>query len=307
MTIVQLEYFVSVATHGSLVTAAEYCFVTPAALSMQITSLENDLGVILFDRSRKPLVPTKVGEVFLEHAKETIMKFYKAREKVNDIKGKMSGNLRVGVIPTISPYLMPVFIPRFIKKCPEIKVRIYDMYTFDLVEALSREQIDIAILVGGQSDIKIHETDLFDEKLYMYVSPKNELYGRKEILIEDIDVAKLLLLSEGHCLRNQTIKLCGARKKIDPQFDFVSGSLENLMWTAERMSGTTVIPGMAIPSIPENKRNHIIPFGKVTAKRTITMALAPTFVRESLAKIVKETIIEVAKESFALSEFLIPI
>ncbi|MDR2911215.1 MAG: hydrogen peroxide-inducible genes activator [Bacteroidales bacterium] len=307
MTIVQLEYFLAAAAYGSLTTAAEHCFVTSSALSMQITGLENDLGVILLDRSKKPIVLTEVGEEFIGQAKEAIAAFYKTKEQVNNIKGKLSGRLRIGVIPTISPYLMPGFITRFIKKCPDIKVRIYDMYTADLVEAIALDKIDIAILSGGQSEVKIKETDLFDDKLYVYVSPKNKLYGRKEVLIEDIEVEKLLILSEGNCLRNQTLELCMARKDIDPQFDFVRSSLESLMLTVDQISGTTVIPGMAIKSIPENKRDRIIPFGRVNAKRKITVAIAPTFVKEAMIKIVKETIIEVAKEDFVLSEFLIPV
>ncbi len=306
MTIVQLEYYLAVANHGSLATAAEHCFVTPSALSMQITALENDLGVTLLDRSKKPIVPTEAGEVFLEQAKKALAEFYKSREKINDIKGRLSGTLRIGVITTVSPYLMPVFIPRFIKKCPNTKLRIYDMHNADIVDALARDKIDIAILAGGESEVKIRETELFDDKLYMYVSPESELYGRREIFVRDIEVEKLLILSEGNCLRNHTLRLCRARKAVNPQFDFMNGSLENLMYTVDRTSFVTVIPGMSIRSIPEGKRERIIPFGGVDAKRKITMAVAPTYVRESLAHIVEETVVEVAKEEFALSEFLIP-
>ena len=305
MTIVQLEYFLAVANHGSLATAAEYCFVTPGALSMQITSLENDLGVTLLDRSKKPIVPTEAGEVFLEQAKKALAEFYKSREKINDIKGCLSGNLRIGVITTVSPYLMPVFIPRFIKKCPDVKLRIYDLHIADIVEALAHDKIDIAIIAGGESEVKILETELFDDKLYMYVSPENELYGRKEIFAEDIDVEKLLILSEGNCLRNHTLRLCEARKEVDPSFDFMNGSLENLMYTVDRTSFMTVVPSMAIRYIPEEKRDRIIPFGGVDARRKITMAIAPTYARESLENIVKETVIEVAQEELALAEFLI--
>ncbi len=306
MTIVQLEYFLAVTNHGSLATAAEYCFVTPGALSMQITSLENDLGVILLDRSKKPVALTEAGEVFLEQAKKALAEFYRSREIINDIKGCLSGNLRIGVVTTISPYLMPAFIPRFIKKCPDIKLRIYDLHIADIVEALANDKIDIAIIAGGESEVKILETELFDDKLYMYVSPESELYGRKEVFVKDIDVEKLLLLSEGNCLRNHALRLCEARKAVDTHFDFVNGSLENLMYTVDRTSFTTIIPGMAIRSIPEWKRDRIIPFGGVDAKRRITMAVAPTYVRESLASHVQETVIEVARDEFSLSEFLIP-
>lgn len=305
MTIVQLEYFLAIATHGSFVTAAENCFVSPSALSMQISALENELGVTLLDRNKKPIVPTEAGEAFGEQARKAVVQFHKTKEVVNDIKGDMSGTLRIGVIPTINPYLIPLFIPPFTLKCPNIRVRIYDMYTTDLVEALAMDNIDIGILSGGQSAVKIKETELFDDKLYMYVSPENELFGRPRIEIRDIDVRKLLILSDGNCLRNQTLELCEARRAADPPFDFVRSSLENLMLTVDNTSGTTVIPSMAIHTIPEDRRRQIIPFATDRARRKITMAISHTFVRESLIDLVRETILEVAAGKFALSDFLV--
>ncbi|MDR2937263.1 MAG: LysR family transcriptional regulator [Rikenellaceae bacterium] len=306
MTIVQLEYLLAVANHGSFSTAAEYCFVTQPSLSTQISNLENELGVILLDRGTKPIVPTEVGQAVLEQAKLTIAAFYNTKERVSSMRGELSGKLRLGVIPTISPYLMPGFVTRFIKKHPDVKFDIYDMHTSDIVDALSRDVIDVAILSGGQSEVKIKETELFDDKLYVYVSPENELYGRREILGEEIDVKKLLLLSEGNCLRNQVLKLCRAKKDIDSPFNFINGSLENLMYTVDRTSGITIIPAMAVGHIPEDRRRQIIPFGRAGAKRKITMAVAPTYVRESLVSAVRESVMAVANEEFALSEFFIP-
>jgi LysR family hydrogen peroxide-inducible transcriptional activator len=306
MTIVQLEYLLAVANHGSFSTAAEYCFVTQPSLSTQIANLESELGVTLLDRGSRPIVPTEAGQAVLEQARVTIAAFYNTKERVSAMKGELSGRLRLGVIPTISPYLMPGFVTRFIKKYPDVRLDIYDMHTSDIVDALSRDVIDIAILSGGQSEVKIRETELFDDKLYVYVSPENELYGRREILVEDIDVKKLLLLSEGNCLRNQVLKLCRARKEIDAPFTFINGSLENLMRTVDRTSGLTIIPAMAVGHIPEERRRQIIPFGRVGARRAITMAVAPTYIRESLVAAVRESVMAVVREEFALAEFLIP-
>jgi LysR family hydrogen peroxide-inducible transcriptional activator len=305
MTIVQFEYFLAVATHGSFSAAAEHCFVTVSSLSTQVSNLEDELGVILLDRSKKPIAPTEAGQVFLDQTKKAIAAFYKAKEKINAIKGSLTGTLRIGVIPTISPYLMPEFTIRFMKKCPKVKFYIYDMYTPELVGALANDKIDIGILSGGQSEVKISETELFDDNLYLYVSPQNELYGRKEVQIKDIDVKKLLILSEGNCLRNQSLELCKARKAADPPFDFVRGSLENLIHTVDCTSGTTVIPGMMIRYISEERRKQIIPFASVNAKRKITMAISHTFVKESLVEAVRESIMAVSKEEYAFAEFLI--
>ena len=293
MTIIQLEYFLAVVNHGSFSTAAESSFVTQPSLSMQISHLEDELGVILLDRSSKPIVPTEAGRVVLEQARRAVSAFYSTKEKVNDLKGEVSGRLRLGVIPTVAPYLMPWFIPEFLKRYPKVVLDIRDMFTADLIEALNRDTIDIAILSGG-IDMKIRETNLFDDKLYVYVSPKNKLYNQQSVLIQEIDVRQLLILSEGNCLRNQILTLCKARKKIKLAYNFVNTSLETLMHTVDTTSMLTIIPGMAIEYIPEEKRKQIKPFGKVDAKRTITMAVGRTYVKDSLVRAVRESVLAAA-------------
>jgi LysR family hydrogen peroxide-inducible transcriptional activator len=219
MTITQLEYFLAVVNHGSFSTAAEYCFVTQPSLSTQIGHLEDEVGMILLDRGSKPIIPTEAGRVFLEQAREAVSAFYATKEKLNDLKGKVSGKLRLGVIPTVSPYLIPWFIPEFLKRCPKVKLDIRDMFTADLIDALNRDTIDIAILSGG-IDMKIRETELFKDKLHVYVSPKNKLYDKESVLIREIDARDLLILSEGNYLRNQILTLCKVRKKIKSAYNF---------------------------------------------------------------------------------------
>lgn len=294
MTITQLEYFMAVVNHGSFSTAAEYCFVTQPSLSMQIAHLEDELGVTLLDRNSRPLVPTEVGQLVLEQARKAVVAFYRTRELVNDIKGDVAGKLKLGVIPTVSPYLMPLFLPEFMKRYPDVELEIREMFTADIIDALNRDTIDVAILSGG-IDMKIRETVLFEDKLYVYVSPKNPLYNKKSILIQDINVRQLLLLSEGNCLRNQALTLCKARKKIKLPYDFMDGSLETLMHTVDASAALTIIPGMAIGYIPEERRQQIKPFGKVHAHRNITMAAGRTFARDSLVEAVRESAIAAAE------------
>ncbi len=294
MTIIQLEYFLAVVNHGSFSKAAEYCFVTQPSLSMQIGHLEDELGVVLFDRSSKPVAPTEAGQVFLQQARKAVSAFYGTKEKVNEMKGDISGRLRLGVIPTVSPYLMPWFITEFIKRYPNVELDIRDMFTADLIEALNRDTIDVGILSGG-IDMKIRETPLFDDKLYLYVSPKNKLFAKESVLIREIDVRQLLILSEGNCLRNQILTLCKARKKIKLAYNFANCSLETLMHTVDATAMLTIIPGMAIEYIPEQKRNQIKPFGQVDAKRSITMAVGRTYARDSLVQAVRESVLAAAQ------------
>ena len=297
MTIIQLEYFLAVVNHGSFSTAAKICFVTQPSLSTQISNLEEELGAPLLERSSKPLVPTEVGLMVLEQAKEAIASFYKVKERVSDLKGELSGKIRLGVIPTISPFLMPKFIPEFMKRCPNVDLDVRDMFTADIVDALARDMIDIAILSGGYQ-IHIKETKLFHDRLFFYVSPRNELFNRDEIAMDEVDVKDLLVLSEGNCLRNQVLKLmCLAKKKINTSPNFANCSLETLMHMVDATSALTIIPGMAINFIPPEKRNQIKPFAHVYAHRKISMAVGRTYVKESIIKAVKESVIAVTRKS----------
>jgi LysR family hydrogen peroxide-inducible transcriptional activator len=293
MTITQLEYFLAVVNHGSFSTAAEHSFVTQPTLSMQIGSLEDELGVILLNRSSKPIVPTEAGKAVLEQARKAVAAFRGTKEKVNEIKGGIDGRLRLGVIPTISPYLIPGFIPEFLKRYPKVKLEIRDMFTADIVDALNRDAIDVAILSGG-IDMKIRETPLFNDKLFVYVSPKNKLYKQTSVLISEINVRELLILSEGNCLRNQVLTLCKAHKKLKPAYTFANCSLETLMHTVDCSAGVTIIPGMAIEYIREDKRGQIKPFGEVDAHRKITMAASRTYAKDALVEAVRESVLAVA-------------
>ena len=144
MTIIQLEYLLAVANCGSFSLAAEHCFVTQPSLSMQVKALEEELGVVLLDRSKKPVIPTEAGEVVLDRARETLRAYNNIRESVAELKGETSGKLRLGVIPTIAPYLLHKFIPDFVRDYPKVELEISEMVTSDIVEALKRDRIDAA-------------------------------------------------------------------------------------------------------------------------------------------------------------------
>ena len=207
MTIIQLEYLLAVANYGSFSLAAEKCFVTQPSLSMQVKNLEEELGVIVLDRSKKPVLPTDAGLAVIRQAKEAVQAFAMVREVVSDLQNEISGTLRLGVIPTIAPYLLHRFIPDFVRKCPKVELQIREMMTGDIIRALDRDMLDAAIMAGGTSPEGIREEELFNDRFFAYVSTDHPLCQRSNIRIEDIDVRHLLLLSEGNCLRDQVIEL----------------------------------------------------------------------------------------------------
>ena len=295
MTIIQLEYLLAVANYGSFSLAAEKCFVTQPSLSMQVKNLEEELGVIVLDRSKKPVLPTDAGLAVIRQAKEAVQAFAMVREVVSDLQNEISGTLRLGVIPTIAPYLLHRFIPDFVRKCPKVELQIREMMTGNIIRALDRDMLD-AIMAGGTSPEGIREEELFNDRFFAYVSTDHPLCQRSNIRIEDIDVRHLLLLSEGNCLRDQVIELCQAQKNIARQYSFESGSLETLMRIVDNTPNLiTIIPEMVADYIDEKHRPQVKTLAKGAASRKITIAVRRTYVKRSLIDALKESVMNVAR------------
>ena len=292
MTIIQLQYLIEVANCGSFSAASERCFVTQPSLSMQIKSLEDELGVILLDRSKKPVIPTEAGNVVIAQAQETLKAYNTIRESVAELKGETAGKIRLGVIPTIAPYLLHKFIPDFVKQYPRVELEIREMVTADIIEALKRDKIDAALVASGTCGDGILEKDLFSDTFYAYVSPSNSLYERSNIRIEDIDMKDLILLSQGNCMRDQILELCQARRNVPANYYFESGSLDTLMRIVDCTSCMTIIPEMALEYIPISRRNQVKTLAKSATSRRIAIAIRRTYVKTSIIAALEKTITE---------------
>ena len=285
MTIVQLEYLLAVANCGSFSLASEKCFVTQPSLSMQIKNLEEELGVVLLDRSRKPVIATDAGEVVIRQAREAIKSFKMVRESVADLRGEISGVLRLGVIPTIAPYLLHRFVPGFARDYPNVELQIRELMTADIIRALYS---------SAASDVykRQQEEELFNDRFYAYVSTGHPLFERSNIRIEDIDVRRLLLLSEGNCLRDQVLELCQAQKGVQRQYSFESGSLETLIRIVDNSSNMmTIVPEMVADFIDESHKPQLKTLAKGATSRKITIAVRRTYVKRSLVAALKESIL----------------
>ena len=292
MTIIQLQYLIEVANCGSFSAASEHCFVTQPSLSMQIKALEEELGVVLLDRSKKPVIPTEAGNIVIEQAQETLKAYNTIRESVAELKGETSGKIRLGVIPTIAPYLLHKFIPDFVKQYPRVELEIREMVTADIIEALKRDKIDAALVASGTCGDGILERDLFSDTFYAYVSPSNPLFERSNIRIEDIDMKDLILLSPGNCMRDQILELCQARRNVPSNYYFESGSLDTLMRIVDCTSSLTIIPEMALEYIPASRKNQIKTLAKSATSRRIAIAIRRTYVKTSIIAALEKTINE---------------
>ena len=292
MTIIQLEYLLAVANFGSFSVASEHCFVTQPSLSMQIKALEEELGVVLLDRSKKPVIPTEAGEVVLAQVRETLSEYHSIKEVVKRFKGEVSGKIRLGVIPTIAPYLLHRFLPEFVERYPKVDIEVREMKTADIVEALNHDKIDVAIVAGGTCGEGVVEQELFNDKFYAYVSPRNSLYNKSNVRVEDIDINDLLLLSEGNCMRDKVIELCQARRRVPSRYQFESGQLDTLMRIVDTTSLITIIPEMAVRFVPEERKRQVKTLFKGASSRKIALVSRRTYAKRSIVEALRQTISE---------------
>lgn len=298
MTLVQLEYIVAVDTWRHFAMAAKNCFVTQPTLSMQIQKLEEELDIKLFDRSKQPVVPTETGAGVIAHARRVLAERDLLTETVQSKKGVVTGELRIGIIPTLAPYLLPLFIQSFSQKYPGVKLVINEMMTELIIARLREGKIDTGILVTPLQEAGMREYILFYEEMMAYVSKKNAVYGKTYVLPQDIDPNKLWLLEEGHCFRSQIVNLCELRKisKEGSHFDYEAGSIETLRRMVELNDGITIIPELATLDMPLRQMQMVRHFRKPTPMREVSLVVHRNQVKKRLIDMLRQEILVAVPE-----------
>ena len=284
ITLTQLEYIVAVDTYRHFGKAAESCFVTQPTLSMQIKKLEEDLQIIIFDRSKQPLIPTDVGVRVVEQARIVLKETEELNNIVKDHKNLVSGMLRIGIIPTLAPYLLPLFIGHYKRKYPNIHIKVIEQTTDKIINLLNKDLIDVGIVVTPLKEGKIIEKPVFYEEMMIYVNPENKLYVKKELSLEDISAPDVWLLSDGHCFRNQVVNLCSFLGSVDSRlpFHFEAGSLETLMNIVDREGGVTLIPELATLNMHESRKANVRKFNSLKPLREVSLAYSLHFAKHKL-------------------------
>ena len=293
MTLVQLEYIVAVDTYRHFAGAAGHCFVTQPTLSMQVQKLEEELGLKIFDRSKQPVIPTEAGRELIDQARRILSEAGIMGEIVQAKKGVLTGELRIGIIPTLAPYLLPLFIQNFTGKYPQIKLVVGEMTTESVVARLREGRIDVGILVTPLQENGIREHVLFYEELLVYVSRKNAAYKKKAyMLAQDIDPNKLWLLEEGHCFRSQIVRLCELRKasRGGSHFDYEAGSLETLRRMVELNDGITILPELAATDLSRKQMELVRHFKRPAPMREVSLIVHRDFVKQRLVQALKQEI-----------------
>ena len=297
MTLYQLEYIVALDNHRHFVKAAESCHVSQPNLTTQIKKLEDEIGVKIFDRDAKPVKPTQAGEQILLKARQILREVADLNEFVLDEKESLEGTFTLGVIPTLAPYLLSLFLPEFVRANPKTKLKIRELQTLEIISELHKGTLDIGILVTPIEEKSIREISLFNEPFLLYL-PENHPFSKKwHITPAVLDPNQMLVLDEGHCFREQTLAICESdRSRNNFGFEYQSGSIESLIRLVDKGVGYTLVPELAVLSESGNER--IRRFDSPEPVREISLVVQSSFTKEALIEVLRASILKSIPERF---------
>lgn len=298
MTITQLEYIIAVETHKSFIEAARQCNVSQSTLSMQIKKLEDDLEVILFDRSTKPVQLTEIGKRIIYQARVGINELQRIREIIKTEKGALSQELKIGIIPTLAPYLLPLFVVDFAQKYA-IKLIFQEYTSEEIIYRLFNRQIDVGILVTPLENESITEFPLFYESFVGYIASSHPLSKKQQISFDDLDIKDMWLLKEGHCLRPQVLNICGqSSEDLDQNMlQFDSGSIETLYRIVEKQYGYTLLPELTTLQFNEAQKQLIRPFTSPIPTREVSLVIHKNYAKIKTIMLLRQEIQNAIPES----------
>jgi LysR family hydrogen peroxide-inducible transcriptional activator len=272
MTITQLYYVLAVAENQNFTKAAEKCFVTQPTLSMQIQKLEDQLDVQIFDRSKKPIELTDVGRKIVNQARNIVNESYRIQDIVDQQKGFIGGEFKLGIIPTVMPTLLPMFLKAFIKKHPKVKLKIEELSTEEIIARIKDGHLDAAIAATPLEEDVIKERVLYFEPFVSYIPNGHRLHTNNKIDVADLDINDMLLLEDGHCFRDGVINLCKVFKNNpDDKFQLESGSIETLVKLSNEGLGMTLLPYLHTLDINDKEKENLHFFNEPTPAREVSI------------------------------------
>ena len=296
MTITQLQYVLAVAEHKNFTLAAEKCFVTQPTLSMQIQKIEEELNILIFDRSKKPIQLTDIGKKIVEQAKNIVSEAGKIKDIVEFQKGFIGGEFRLGIIPTIMPTLLPMFLNNFIKKYPKIKLIIEELNTDEIITRLKNGHLDAAIAATPLEDEKIKEIVLYYEPFVAYIPENFAILHKNEIEISDLNLDDILLLQDGHCFRDGILNLCKNQDVASrTSFQLESGSFETLVKLADEGLGTTLLPYLHTLDLKEKDKLKLRHFKEPKPAREVSLIYPKSELKIHIIDVLKNSISGIVK------------
>ena len=301
MTLQQLEYILAVNQFRHFAKAAEYCRVTQPTLSAMIQKLEEELDTRIFDRSQQPVCPTPVGIHIIEQAQNILVQANRIKNIIEEEKHSLTGTFKLGILPTVAPYLLPRFFPQLMKKYPDLDIRVVEMKTNDIKKALQTGEIDAGIVASLAGMEELQQTPLFYEQFFAYVSREDALFNNEVIRTSDLNGEQLWLLDEGHCFRDQLVRFCQMKSARASQLAYHLGSMETFMRMVENGKGVTFIPELAVLQLGNAQKELVRSFAIPCPTRQVVLLTNKNFIRHTLLEVlVKEIKLSVPKEMLSL-------
>lgn len=301
MTLQQLEYILAVNQFRHFAKAAEYCRVTQPTLSAMIQKLEEELDTRIFDRSQQPVCPTPVGIHIIEQAQNILVQANRIKNIIEEEKHSLTGTFKLGILPTVAPYLLPRFFPQLMKKYPDLDIRVVEMKTNDIKKALQTGEIDAGIVASLAGMEELQQTPLFYEQFFAYVSREDALFNNEVIRTSDLNGEQLWLLDEGHCFRDQLVRFCQMKSARASQLAYHLGNMETFMRMVESGKGVTFIPELAVLQLGDAQKELVRSFAIPCPTRQVVLLTNKNFIRHTLLEVlVKEIKLSVPKEMLSL-------
>jgi LysR family hydrogen peroxide-inducible transcriptional activator len=295
MTLTQLEYVLAVNRYRHFGNAAKACFVTQPTLSMQVQKLEDELGIVIFDRSKSPILPTSEGELIIEQAKTVVREQKRIFDLVQRARDELAGDFRLAVIPTLSTYILPLFLKGFVQKYPNVNLIIEEWKTDEIVRGLAADEIDAGLLVTPLHDASLIERVLYYEPFYLFVAPDHPLCKKKKISQDDLKLEEIWLLNKGNCFRDQVLNICSEGKgedEIRGNIRFESGNLETLKNMVLMSSGYTILPHLAVEQLSAERKKLVREFRPPVPTREVSVVYGRRVLRERVIDAMQEELLE---------------
>lgn len=294
MTLTQLKYVVAIDTHRHFAKAAEHSFVTQPTLSMQVNKLEQELGLKIFNRKKQPIEPTRVGEAIIKQARLVLSESGRIEEIVKAAKGEVGGEFRLGIIPTVSTSLLPRFLREVLDKYPQITLRIKELQTAQILNMLTNDRLDAAILATPLGETGFTERPLYYEPFMAYIPEGHRLETEEFVLLSELKVKDILLLKEGHCFRENVLNICDSAFPEGPNnhrdLEFESGNFETLIRLADRGFGMTLLPYLTALDLSEEAKARIKPIEHPQPTREISIVFRDSQPKMKVIEILSEEI-----------------
>ena len=288
MTLQQLEYILALNKYRHFVKAAESCGITQSTLSLMIHKLEEELDIVIFDRNSHPIQPTLAGEEVLRQAQVVMYNARQLKEMTLSERKRISGDLHIGITPTIAPYIVPKLFSYLRQYYPDINLQPIELHRKGNVERLKNAEIDVAIMSMPEKDDALLEIPLYQERFVAYVSPTDPLYQEKEICYQTMPRDRAWALKNEICFQHQVQQPEGPVD--DTTSGYESGSLVTLMQLVDELGGFTVIPELHIPLMTSSRRKKIRPLTNPVPTRQVSLFVRRDYVRETLLNVVADAI-----------------